>query len=80
VTTSLPENVFICYADEVQIYCIWLLSHDSKLVLAAWPSSNKNVNYKKKVGWSFVESNLNIVQKNTSVITTSSTETIIEPL
>jgi hypothetical protein len=30
----LPENVFICYADEVPIYCIWLYRTDSKLALA----------------------------------------------
>jgi hypothetical protein len=46
----LPENVFICYADEVPIYCIWLYRTDSKLAWLAWPASNKNVNYKKKVG------------------------------
>jgi hypothetical protein len=43
------QKMFL-YADEVPIYCIWLYRTDSKLVWLAWPASNKNVNYKKKVG------------------------------
>lgn len=80
----LPENVFTCYADEVPIYCIWLYFTDSKLCWVAFPASNKNVNYKKKIGG--MEFLLNAVlkyckrKKIETVITTSSTEAIIEPL
>lgn len=80
----LPENVFICYADEVPIYCIWLYFTDSKLAWLAWPASNKNVNYKKKIGGMefLLESVLKYCKRKKilTVITTSGTQTIIDPL
>lgn len=80
----LPENVFVFYTDEVPCYCIWVYFTDSKLCWIAFPASNKNVNYKKRTGG--MEFLLNEVlkyckrKKILMVITTSNTETIVEPL
>jgi hypothetical protein len=80
----LPENVFVCYDDEVPIYCIWVYFTDSKLCWLAFPASNKNVNYKKKRGGLefLLESVIKYCKRKKilTVITTSGTESIIEPL
>jgi hypothetical protein len=80
----LPQNVFICYSDGVPIYCIWLYFTDSKLAWLAYPASNKNVNYKKKIGGIdfLIESVLKYCKRKNilSVITTSNTQEIINPL
>jgi len=80
----LPNNVFVCYVGEIPIYCIWLYFTDSKLCWVAFPASNKNVNYKKRLGG--MEFLLDSVsryckrKKIVSIITTSSTESVIKPL
>jgi hypothetical protein len=80
----LPENVFVCYDDEVPIYCIWVYFTDSKLCWLAFPASNKNVNFKKKRGGLefLLESVIKYCKRKKilTVITTSGTESIIEPL
>lgn len=80
----LPNNVFVCYNEEIPIYCVWLYFTDSKLCWMAFPASNKGINYKKKIGG--MEFLLNSVSKYCkrkkilTLITTSNTESIIEPL
>ena len=80
----LPENVFVCSVDEVPCYCIWIYFTDSKLAWIAFPASNPNVSYKKRVnGLSYL---INYVcdyakkKKILSIITTSGTESVIESL
>lgn len=80
----LPENVFVCYEDDVPIYCIWVYFTDSKLCWIAWPASNKNVNYKRKEnGLRFLMETVSKYCKKKKIqiiLTTSGTESIIEPL
>lgn len=80
----LPENVFVCYIDEVPCYSVWIYFTDSKLAWLAFPASNKNVNYKKKQGglkflFNYVCDYLK--KKNMiTAFTTSGTESVIKAL
>jgi hypothetical protein len=80
----LPNNVFVCYSEGIPIYCIWLYFTDSKLCWVAFPASNKNVNYKKRIGG--MEFLLDSVsryckrKKIVTIITTSNTDSVIKPL
>jgi hypothetical protein len=80
----LPENVFVCFKEEIPIYCIWVYFTDSKLMWIAWPTSNKNVNYKKRIGG--MEILINHVKEYAkkkgivTLLTTSGTDSIIQSL
>jgi len=80
----LPTNCFVCYADEVPCYCIWMYFTDSKLAWLAFPASNKNVNYNKKKGG--LEFLINYVcdylkrKRIVTAFTTSGTESVISAL
>lgn len=80
----LPENVFVCYIDEVPCYSVWVYFTDSKLAWLAFPASNKNVKYKKKQGglkflFNYVCDYLK--KKNMiTAFTTSGTESVIKAL
>lgn len=80
----LPENVFVCYIDEVPCYCIWFYHNDAKLAHIGWPASNKNISYRKKQGgFDFL---LNYVENYAkrkgyvTLFTTSNTESVINVL
>ena len=80
----LPENVFVCYADEIPCYCIWFYHNDAKLAHIGFPTSNKNVNYKKKQGG--LQHLLEYVEKYAkrkgyvTLFTTSNTESVVSTL
>lgn len=80
----LPENVFVVYNGEVPIYCIWVYFTDSRLSWVAFPASNKNVNYKQKIGgMEFLLKEVTKYCKRKKIlmmITTSNTESINEAL
>lgn len=44
----MPENFFVCYADETPIYALPFWHTDSKICVIAFIASNKNANYKLK--------------------------------
>ena len=46
----LGQNIFVCYAEETPIYAMPLWFTDSKICVIAFVVSNKNINYKKKIG------------------------------
>lgn len=46
----LPENVFVCYIDEIPCYCVWFYHNDAKLAHVGFPASNRNVSFNKKQG------------------------------
>ena len=80
----LPENCFVCYKNDLPIYSFWVYYTDSKLMWIAFPASNKNVNYKKRLGgMEFLLEHIKEYAKRKGIITlftTSSTESIIESL
>jgi hypothetical protein len=80
----LPENCFVCYRDDLPIYSFWVYYTDSKLMWIAFPASNKNVNYKKRIGgMEFLLEHIKEYAKRKGIITlftTSGTESIIETL
>lgn len=80
----LPENVFVCYTNEIPCYCIWFYHNDAKLAHIGFPASNKNVNYKKKQGG--LQHLLEYVEKYAkrkgyvTLFTTSNTESVVSTL
>ncbi len=80
----LPENVFVFYTEDIPCYCMWLYFTDSKLCWIAFPSSNKNVHYKKREkGMEFLINYILAYCKNKKikmVLTTSNTDPVIESL
>jgi len=80
----LPENVFVLYSDEVPCYSVWVYYTDSKLAWLAFPSSNKNVNYKNKQGGlPFLFNHVCDYLKRKKMLTaftTSGTENVIKAL
>ena len=80
----LPELVFVVYRQEIPIYCFWLYRTDSKLAWIAFPASNKNVNYKQRIGgMEFLLEHIKNYAKKKGIMTlftTSGTESIIESL
>lgn len=46
----LPEYAFVCFRDEIPIYCVWFWFTNSKLAVMSFVLSNKGVNYKKRLG------------------------------
>ena len=80
----LPENVFVCYSDDIPVYCVWVYFTDSKLCWIAWPASNSNViSNRKKGGKRFLFEAVSKYCKKKKILlllTTSSTETIIDSL
>ena len=80
----LPENVFVCYVDEIPCYCIWFYHNDAKLTHIGWPASNKNVSYKKRQG--AFDNLLEYVEKYAkrkgyvTLFTTSNTESVVNVL
>lgn len=80
----LPNNCFVCYADEIPCYCVWVYFTDSKLAWIAFPASNKNVNYNNKIGG--LDFLINYVcnylknKKMLTVFTTSSTDSVTRSL
>lgn len=80
----LPENCFVCYKDNLPIYSFWVYYTDSKLMWIAFPASNKNVNYKQRIGgMEFLLEHIKNYAKKKGIMTlftTSGTESIIESL
>jgi N-acetylglutamate synthase-like GNAT family acetyltransferase len=80
----LPENCFVVYKDDLPIYSFWVYFTDSKLMWIAFPASNKNVNYKKRIGgMEVLLEHIKQYAKRKGIITlftTSSTESIIGSL
>jgi hypothetical protein len=80
----LPENCFVVYKDDLPIYSFWVYFTDSKLMWIAFPASNKNVNYKKRIGgMEVLIEHIKQYAKRKGIITlftTSSTQSIIENL
>ncbi len=80
----LPEVVFVCYKEDIPIYSCWIYRTDSKLMWLAFPASNKNVNYKKRIGG--MEVLLNHIKEYAkkkgirTLFTTSGSESIIQSL
>jgi len=80
----LPELVFVCYVKDIPIYSFWFFRTDSKLAWIAFPASNKNVNYKQRIGgMEFLLEHIKNYAKKKGIMTlftTSGTESIIESL
>lgn len=81
---TLPENVFVCYKEEVPIYAIWFYHTDSKMSHIAYPISNKKVSYNSRRGG--LEFLINEVvkyarrKKIVCLFTTSGTEEVVGTL
>lgn len=80
----LPELVFVVYRQEIPIYCFWLYRTDSKLAWIAFPASNKNVNYKQRIGgMEFLLEHIKNYAKKKGIMTlftTSSTTSVVDSL
>lgn len=80
----LPENFFVCYQEEVPIYAMPLWWTDSKICIIAFVVSNKNVNYKKKIGGLdyLIEQMCGYAKRKKllSVYTTTTTQSVINSL
>lgn len=80
----LPNNVFVCYVNDIPCYCIWFYHNDARLAHIGFPTSNKNVSYKLRQGG--LQHLLEYVQnyakrKNyVSLFTTSNTESVVDTL
>lgn len=80
----LPENCFVAYKEEIPVCSCWIYFTDSKLMWLAFPASNKNVNYKKRIG--SMEILLNHIKEYAkrkgiiTLFTTSGTDSIINSL
>jgi hypothetical protein len=46
----LPELVFVSYNDDIPVYAMWYWFTDSKISVLGFLMSNKNVNYKLRIG------------------------------
>lgn len=49
-TSIMPENFFVCYADETPIYALPFWHTDSKICVIAFIASDKNANHRLKKG------------------------------
>jgi len=80
----LGENMFVCYNGEIPIYAVPFWFTDSKIGILAFVVSNKNVNYKKKIGgldYLISEVIKYAKRKNLEVLySTTTTESIITSL
>lgn len=80
----LPENCFVCYKDNLPIYSFWVYYTDSKLMWIAFPASNKNVNYKQRIGgMEFLLEHIKNYAKKKGIMTlftTSSTTSVVDSL
>jgi len=80
----LPENCFVCYADEIPCYAVWFYHTDSAMAQVGFPASNKNVNYKiKEGGLKFLFEEVTKYAKRKKYLrlfTTSATESVIKAL
>lgn len=80
----LPENFFVCYQENLPIYAMPLWFTDSKICIIAFVVSNKNINYKKKIGgldYLIQEMCKYAKRKNLlTVYTTTTTQKVIDSL
>jgi len=77
----LGENIFVCYREDIPIYAMPFWFTDSKICVIAFVASNKNVNYKKKIGgMDFLISEIIKYAKRKNMMTiysTTTTESVI---
>lgn len=80
----LPENVFVCGNENLDIYCVWLYLTDGGIAYLAWPCSPKYVDYGfKKGGLDFLFAKVaEYAHENNfkAIITTSGTQAVIDAL
>jgi len=78
----MPENFFVCYADETPIYACPFWHTDSKIAIIAFIVSNKKANYRIKKGGldSLIERVIKYAKAKNylSIFSTTTTETIIK--
>ena len=81
-TSIMPENFFVCYADETPIYALPFWHTDSKICVIAFIASNKNANHRlKKCGLDYlIQQVIGYAKrkKYLSIFSSTTNETIIK--